>query len=150
IEWAFSRRGDTAVGIELVSWSAPLFIGLGLLDECGIWSERALSNLDEANRGTRQEMVLQEARALSTMLTKGNSDQVHAAFDRSLELAEAFSDRARQLRLLVGLNLFFGRLGDVRSALAVAERGGMIAEAAKHPAGTVWAEWWGGIDHHLL
>ena len=150
IGWALSERGDVAVGIELVTWAAPLFIGLALLEECRVWCERALSTLDDANRGTRQEMVLQEARALSTMLTKGNNDQVRAAFERALELAEAFHDHARQLRLLVGLNLFLGRLGDVRGALAVAQKGGVIAQVAKHPAGTVWAEWWEGIDHHLL
>ena len=57
---------------------------------------------------------------------------------------------ARQLRLLAGLNLFLTRLGDIRGALAVAEQGGVIAQAAKHPAGTVWAEWWVGIAHHFL
>jgi predicted ATPase len=32
----------------------------------------------------------------------------------------------------------------------VAEQGGVIAQAVRHPAGTVWAECWVGIDHHLL
>jgi hypothetical protein len=150
IGWTLSERGDVAVGVELATWAAPLFIGLGLLDECRDWCEWALAALDEASRGTRQEMILQEACALSTMLTKGNSDQVRAAFERGLALAEAFQDHARQLRLLVGLNLFLGRVGDVRSALAVAKQGGVIAQVAKHPAGIVWAEWWGGVDHHLL
>ena len=150
LEWALSNRGDVAVGIELATWAAPLFVGLSLLEECRRWCERALAALDDASRGARQEMILQEARALSTMLTKGNSDQVRAAFERAIALAEAFQDRSRQLRLFVGLNLFLGQLGDVRSALAVAEQGGVIAQVARHPAGIVWAEWWGGIDHHLL
>jgi predicted ATPase/DNA-binding winged helix-turn-helix (wHTH) protein len=148
--WALSDHGDVAVGIELATWAAPLFIGLSLLEECRGWCERALAALDDASRGSRREMILQEALALSSMLTRGNSDQVRAAFERGLALAEAFQDRARQLRLLVGLNLFLGRLGDVRGALAVAEQGGVIAQAARHPAGTVWAECWVGIDHHLL
>jgi ATP/maltotriose-dependent transcriptional regulator MalT len=42
------------------------------------------------------------------------------------------------------------RLGDIRGALAVAEQGGVIAQAAKHPAGTVWAECWVGGAHHFL
>ena len=42
------------------------------------------------------------------------------------------------------------RLGDIRGALAVAEQAGVIAQAAKQPAGTVWAEWWVGIAHHFL
>src|SRR5580658_4921747 len=148
--WALSDRGDVAVGIELATWAAPLFIGLSLFDECRGWCERALAALDDASRGTRQEMILQEALALSTMFTRGNSDQVRIEFERGLVLAEAFHDRTRQLRLLAGLNLFLHRLGEIRGALAVAEQAGVIAHAAKHPAGTVWAEWWVGIDHHFL
>jgi predicted ATPase/DNA-binding winged helix-turn-helix (wHTH) protein len=150
IGWALSENGDAAVGIELATWAAPLFFGLSLLGECRGWCERALTALDDASRGTRREMVLQEALAMSSMLSRGNSDQVRAELERGLALAEALEDRPRQLRLLVGLNLFLGRLGDVRGALAVAEQGGVIARAAKHPAGTVWAECWVGNAHHFL
>src|SRR6202040_776753 len=68
--WALSERGDAAVGIDLATWAAPLFIGLWLLRECSGWCERALATLDDASRGTRREMVLQEALALSSMLSK--------------------------------------------------------------------------------
>ena len=148
--WALSDRGDVAIGIELATWAAPLFIGLSLLEECRGWCERALAALDDASRRTRQEMILQEALALSSMFTRGHSDQVRAALGRGLTLAEAFQDRGRQLRLLAGLNLFFIRLGDVRGALAVAERAGVIAQAAKHPAGTVRAEWVVGNTQHFM
>ncbi len=148
--WALSDRGDVAVGIELATWAAPLFFGLSLLEECRGWCERALAALDDASRGTGQEMILQEALALSSMLTRGNSDQVRAELERGLALAEACQDHGRHLRLLVGLNLFLGRLGDVRGALAVAEQAGVIAEAARQPAGTVWAECWVGNAHHFL
>ena len=107
--WALSDHGDVAVGIELATWAAPLFIGLSLLEECRGWCERALAALDDASRGTRQEMILQEALALSSMFTRGHTDQVRAAIERGLALAEAFQDRARQLRLLVGLTIFFTR-----------------------------------------
>jgi tetratricopeptide (TPR) repeat protein len=84
------------------------------------------------------------------MLTRGHTDQVRAKYERGLALAEAFQDRARQLRLLSGLNLFLHRLGDIRGALAVAEQAGVIAQSAKQPVGTVWAEWRVGIAHHFL
>jgi len=148
--WALSDRGDVAVGIELATSAAPLFIGLSLLGECRGWCERALAALDDAIRGTRQEMILQEALAMSSMLTRGNNDQVRTELERGLALAEAFEDRGRQLRILAGLNLFFIRLGDIRGTLAVAEQAGVIAQAAKQPAGTVWAECWLGIAHHFL
>jgi len=147
--WALSDHGDAAVGIELAAWATPLFVGLSLLGECRGWCERALAALDDASRGTRQEMILQETLAMSSMLTRGNSDQVRAEFERGLTLAEAFQDSARQLRLLSGLNIFLMRLGDIRGALAAAEQGGVIAQAAKHPAGAAWADWWCGIANHF-
>jgi predicted ATPase len=148
--WALSDHGDAAVGIELATWAAPLFVGLWLLEECRGWGERTLAVLDDASRGTRQEMILKEALAMSTMFTRGHSDQVRVELERGLALAEAFQDRGRQLRLLVGMNIFLSRLGDIRGALAVAEQGGVIAQAANHPAGTVWAEWGVGVARSIL
>jgi tetratricopeptide (TPR) repeat protein len=142
--------GDAAVGIELAAWSAPLFVKKSLFEECRGWCERALAALDDTSRSTKEEMILQEALAMSSMYTRGQSDQVRNAIERGLTLAEAFQDRGRQLRLLFGLSIFFTRLGDIRGALAVAEQGGVIAQTAKHPAGTVWAECWVGTAHHFL
>jgi predicted ATPase/DNA-binding winged helix-turn-helix (wHTH) protein len=148
--WALSGRGDVAVGIELAAWAAPLFIKLSLLGECRGWSERALAALDDTSRGTRQEMILQEALAMSSMFTRGHSDQVRAQYELGLVLAEACRDQLRQLRLLAGLNLFLTRRGDIRDALTVAEQAAVIAQAAKQPAGTVWAECWMGGAYHYL
>ena len=92
LEWALSERGAVAVGVELAAWSAPLFVGLSLLEECRRWCERAMVTLDEVGRGTRQEMILQEALALSSMFTSGNSERVRAAIDRGLVLAEGLQD----------------------------------------------------------
>jgi predicted ATPase len=148
--WALSDHGDVAVGVGLATWATPLFVGLSLLDECRAWCDRALVALDDASRGTRQEMILQEALAQSSMFTRGHTDKVRAEFERGLALAEAFEDRPRQLRLLAGLNLFLTRRGDICNALPVVEQAASIAQAAEHPAGTVWAEWWSGIAHHYL
>jgi predicted ATPase/DNA-binding winged helix-turn-helix (wHTH) protein len=148
--WALSDHGDAAVGVELATWAAPLFFGLSLFEECRGWCERALAALDASSRGTRQEMILQEALALASMFTRGHTDQIRAEYERGLALAEAFADRARQLRLLAGLNIFLTRLGDIRSALPVSEQGGVIAQAARHPFGTVWAEWGVGNTHHFM
>jgi hypothetical protein len=124
LEWAFSDHGDIAIGIELATWAAPLFVGLSLLDECRNWCEQALAGLDDADRGTKREMILQETLALSLMFTKGNGDEVRDAIERGLSLAETFEDRDHQLQLLAGLNIFLTRISDFRGALTVAERGG--------------------------
>jgi predicted ATPase/DNA-binding winged helix-turn-helix (wHTH) protein len=150
LKWAFSDRGDIAVGVELATWAAPLFVGLSLLDECRSWCEQALAALDDASRGTRREMILQEALALSSMFTKGNSDGVRAAIERGLALAETFEDRDHQLQLLAGLNIFLTRIGDFRGALTVAERGIAVARAAENTAGLVMTDWMLGVSHHLV
>jgi predicted ATPase/DNA-binding winged helix-turn-helix (wHTH) protein len=150
LEWAFSEHGDIAIGVELAASSAPLFVGLSLLDECRSWCEQALAAVGDADRGTRGEMILQEALALSSMFTKGNSDEVRAAIERGLALAETFEDRDRQLQLLSGLNIFFTRIGDFRGSLTVAEQGLAVVETVKNPAGLVIMDWMLGVSHHLV
>jgi predicted ATPase/DNA-binding winged helix-turn-helix (wHTH) protein len=147
LEWAFSDRGDVGVGVELAAWAAALLGGLSLFDENRRWCERALAVLDDPSRNTRREMVLQEALALALMCIGGHNDQIRAALERALSLAEALGDQLRQLHLLAGLNIFFNLVGDLRRSRAAAEQGAAIARALSDPAGSIWAEWMLGICH---
>jgi predicted ATPase/DNA-binding winged helix-turn-helix (wHTH) protein len=140
LEWAFSDSGDVRVGVDLATWGAPLFIGLSLLEECHLWCQRALAGLDIAAHGTRQEMILQEALALSSMYTTGNSDRVRAAIERALSLAEAFEDSRRCQQLHLWLHRLLVRLADTRGALEVAQRSAALAEAANDPDGLLVAD----------
>jgi predicted ATPase/DNA-binding winged helix-turn-helix (wHTH) protein len=149
LQWAFSADGDVSVGVELAAWAAPLFIGLSLLVECNRWCEWALAGLDDSVRGTRQEMILQEAFALSSMYTTGNSDQVRAAIGRVLTLEEAFGDRRHRLQLLVGLHRLLMRLADFRGALEIAQQSATFAEAAKDRAGLAIADFMLGVCYHF-
>src|SRR5580704_9809361 len=99
LQWAFSDDGDVILGVELAAWAAPLFVGLSLLEECTQWCERAIAGLEDRTRGTRQEMILQEALALSLMYTGGNSEKVRAAIERGLHLEETFGHVPRKLQL---------------------------------------------------
>ena len=148
--WSFSEQGETAIGVELAAGSAPLFLRLSLLAECEHWCERGVAALRAEDRGTRRELALQEALAISSMFTRGNSDAVRAAIERGLALAEALDDHEYQLRLLAGLNIFLTRVGDFRAALAFAERSVPVAAASGDPAGIVMAEWMLGVAHHLV
>jgi predicted ATPase/DNA-binding winged helix-turn-helix (wHTH) protein len=150
LQWAFSDDGDVSFGVDLVTRAAPLFIGLSLLAECDRWCERALAGLDDADRGTRQEMILQEALALSSMYITGNSDRVRVAIERGLALEETFGDGRHRLQLLFGLYRFLMRLADFRSALAVAQQSATFAEAAKDPAGQAIADFMLGICCHFM
>jgi predicted ATPase len=149
LEWALSDHGEAAIGIPLAASAAPLFIGLSLFDECKRWCEQALAVLDDANRGTRRELILQEAFALSSINTLGENAKRRAALDRAIGLAEALGDRLHQLQLLAGLDLFFQRVGDLRGSRAAAEQGAAIAREISDPAGSVWAEWMLGVSHSL-
>jgi predicted ATPase/DNA-binding winged helix-turn-helix (wHTH) protein len=140
LEWAFSGDGDVSVGVDLATWGAPLFIGLSLLEECHRWCERALAGLEIAAHGTRQEMILQEALALSSMYTMGNSDRVRAAIERALALAEAFEDSRRRQQLHLWLHRLLVRLADTRAALEVAQQSATFAEAANDPDGLLVAD----------
>jgi predicted ATPase/DNA-binding winged helix-turn-helix (wHTH) protein len=150
LEWALSEHGDVAVGVGLATWAAPLFIGLSLLDECKGWCERALAALDIVGRGTREEMILQEALALSLMFTSGSNDQVRTAIERGLALAEALEDPLHQTQLLAGLNNLLPRFGDFRGAAALAEKRCIIAQRAQNMADLCMAEWVLGNFLHML
>ncbi len=150
LEWTFSDDGDVGVCVELAVWAAPLFIGLSLLEECERWCERALAGLDAAARGSRQEMILQEALALSSMYTGGNSDQVRAAIERVLGLEEAFGDHRHRLHVLVRLYTLLMRLADYRGALSVAQQSASFAEASEDPAGVLLADYmFCGAYHYI-
>ena len=150
LAWAFGNRGDPEVGIDLATWAGPLFIGLSLLEEYRNWCERALGALSDAKRGTKQEMLLLEALELSSMFSKGHGDRARVALERALNLAEAFEDRERQLRLLADLNLYLIRLGDFPAAMAIMERTAAIVQITKDPGAMVTLEWMAGVGHHLL
>jgi predicted ATPase len=150
LQWAFSDDGDVTLAVELAAWAAPLFVGLSLLEECTRWCERALAGLDDAAKGTRQEMILQEALALSLMYTGGNSDRVRAAIERGLHLEETFGHVLRKLQLFLSLYSLLMRLADFRGALKVAEQSGTFAETAKDQAGLLVADFMLGGAYHYI
>jgi len=149
LEWCFSERGDTALGVALAAAAVDLFIQMSLLTECNRWAEQALAVLDDASRGTRREMDLHNALGLSRMFTRGNSEHVGSALTRGLELAEQLDDPVSQLRSLEGLHLFHVRTADFRNALAFAQRCEAVAGRLGDPARLAQARVWLGISSHL-
>ena len=135
LQWAFSDDGDVTVGVELAAWAAPLFIGLSLLEECSRWCERALAGLDDAARGTRQEMILQEALHCLRCTPRETAIRFAPRLSVDLLLRRRSGTVRANCAFLSACISFSMRLGDFRGALAVAERGAAIAEAARHQAG---------------
>lgn len=150
LDWSFSSTGDALLGVEIVSSAAPFFIRFSLLDECERWCRRALSALPKNYNGTRCELLLLEAVGISSIFTRGNSNEVRSAIERGLELAERLNDLERQLHLLAGMNLFLIRIGDFRSALGIAHRSKGVAEKSGDISALTMVEWMLGVAYHLI
>jgi hypothetical protein len=100
LRWAFSRDGsDIDVGVGLVVAAVPIFPAMSLLPECYRWSEQALLALDDAKRGTTEEMRLQAGLGYSLMYTHGGGEVARAALERSLAIAEDCRDIPYQMWL---------------------------------------------------
>jgi len=138
------------LAINLTVSSVPIFLELSLLAECHRWSTAALLLLDETTRGSREEMVLQEAVAVSSTWTRGNGDDVRAAITRALEIAHSRSDTSARLRLLAGLHMFRLRAADIRGSLAAAEEFENAARTAMDASYSVIADWLLGCSHHFM
>ena len=149
LAWSFSSSGDHSIGVGLAANAAPLFLRLSLLDECQQWCRRALDVLHDTDRGTRRELELQEALAMSSIYTGGNSQDIRVAIERGLELSKTLGDGRHQFHLLAGHNLSLMRLGDFSGALAAAKRSTALAERTGGAAEKVMAEWMLGASYHL-
>ena len=151
LTWCFSDGGDAVLGTRLAAAAAPVFMESSLLHECQRWMETALASLDDADRGTRQEMNLRAALGVAAMFTRGNGPEIRTALVRGLELADAVEEPHEQLRLLGALNILLTRTGDWRDSLAVAERSEQIAaKLTDDPAAESFAAWMVGTSRHLL
>lgn len=150
LAWSFSSPTDKPIGVELAVLATPLFRGLFLLGDCQRWCELGLAVLGDFNRGTLNELILQEGLAISSMLTKGNGEEVRTAIERGLALAESLNESKHQLQLLAGLHLYLIIIADFRGALAIAERSAAVARDIGDVDSRIMAEWMLGTSHYLL
>jgi predicted ATPase/DNA-binding winged helix-turn-helix (wHTH) protein len=149
LAWAFAPSGDLALGIGLTAASVPFWVATSLLGEWHVWAERAIDSLDEAGlRGTRQEMTIRAAEGMSFQLVKNMAAEAHAALTRALELAETLGDPDHQLRILHTLWIYHMRMGEVRTAIALAHRAEPVAAALRHPVASATARSMLGIALH--
>jgi predicted ATPase/DNA-binding winged helix-turn-helix (wHTH) protein len=149
-ESAVAMEPDRArLCIDVAAASIPLLLELSLLNECLQWTVKALALLDDATRGGKREMVLQEARAISAMWTRGNGDDVRGAIARGLEIARRRTEPSSVLRLLVGLHMFFFRIGDFRSSRSVAEELATVASSRADESYMIVADWLRGASEHF-
>jgi predicted ATPase/DNA-binding winged helix-turn-helix (wHTH) protein len=150
LEWGFSPRGDISKAIALAAAAAPVFVELSLLNESKAWSQRALSAMDDAARGTAHELELQASLGMSLMFTQGNGEDVRNAFTRGLALARDLAEPYQNMRLLSGFHIFLTRINDFGGALALAEQSRSTAKGIADPAAALMADWMVGVTQHLI
>jgi predicted ATPase/DNA-binding winged helix-turn-helix (wHTH) protein len=150
LEWCFGVNGNTEVGIGLAAAAAPVFMAISLLTECNRWSERAILALDEATRGGLEEMRLQAGLGMSLMFTRVHSDAAHAAFRRSLAIAEERVDIPNQMLLLGPLHMFHFRTGDFKTSLHYAQRSSSVAGTTGDPAAVALSHCLTGVSLHSM
>lgn len=132
LDWAYSRQGDSNVGLAVTVAAIPLWYQLSSVDECLSGVQRALSSIDpRAGRDAhaRQVMQLYRALGLSQAFKVGFAPQAPAAFAKALEIAVDLADVEAQLEALWGLWLSQVGMGDYRASLEVAQRFMTIAES---------------------
>lgn len=149
LQWCFEPGGAPELGTALAAAAVPAFLAMSLLAECHRWSERALGELAESSRGSPAEMNLQAALGLSQMFTRGNSEQVRHALERSLEVARELGDTASEVQLLARLQIFHERIGDFVVSLDYAQRSVAVAATIADPTAHATANSLLGLCSHL-
>jgi predicted ATPase/DNA-binding winged helix-turn-helix (wHTH) protein len=149
LEWCFGTGGATEIGIQLAAAAAPVFLAMSLLTECHRWSKRAILAIDEATRGSAEEMHIQAALGLSLMFTLGNSELARVALSRSLAIAEERNDVPNQLQLLGRMHIFHERMGQFETALRHARRSSLVSATLADPSAIAVSQSLLGVSLHL-
>jgi predicted ATPase/DNA-binding winged helix-turn-helix (wHTH) protein len=148
LAWAFSDAGESELGVRLAALAAPHLLELSLLDECHRWCQAALL-LVGPYEGSATHLILQEALAISALLTRSNGNEIRNSIERALHLARALNDHDRELGLLSGLHIFMIEIGDSHGAVEVSRRSIKLARSVDSPAGIVMSEWMLGCAYFL-
>ena len=101
LDWAFSPRGDAAIGVALTAAYVPVWLYLLLMVECSERVERALDGLEPAsNLDARLRAQLHTTLGFALLNTAGLAERTGIILAKGLELAEALDDVDLQLRAI--------------------------------------------------
>jgi predicted ATPase/DNA-binding winged helix-turn-helix (wHTH) protein len=153
LEWCFGQGdkvSDAALAVDLAAAAAPVFFELSLLSESYKWSSAGLAALDETMRGGRREMILQSTWAISSMWTRGSSDDVLSAIARGMDLSRPLDEPSQRLRMLATRHLFLTRVADFRGALLAAEEWDAAAKQVGDVTCLAISDLMHGVARHFL
>src|SRR5437899_3998248 len=150
LNWAFSVEGGAKIGVELAAASAGTWMAMALLTECRQWMTKAISRIDDASAGSRQEMIIQSALASCMMFTDGMSEETYASWAKARLLAECLNDTECQLDSLLVLWAHQIRLPSYAEATELADRCGDVAERSGDRGAIATANYMRGVTYHHI
>jgi predicted ATPase/DNA-binding winged helix-turn-helix (wHTH) protein len=148
LNWAFSVEGEAKIGVELAAASASTWMAMALLTECREWMTKAISRLDEASAGSREEMIIQSALASCMMFTDGMTEESYASWAKAHLLAECLNDTECQLDSLLVLWAHQIRLPSYADATELADRCGDVADGSGSRGAIAMANYMRGVTYH--
>jgi predicted ATPase/DNA-binding winged helix-turn-helix (wHTH) protein len=150
LNWAFSTAGEAKIGVELAAASASTWMAMALLTECREWMTKAISRLDDASAGSRQEMIVQSALASCMMFTGGMTEESYASWAKARLLAECLNDTECQLDSLLVLWAHQIRLPIYAEAIELADRCGDVADGSGSRGAIATANYMRGVTYHHI
>ena len=151
LDWAFSPRGNAALGVDLTLAAAPLWTHLSLNAECRSRVETALAIVGPgAVEGGRREMQLFAALGGALLYTIGAGSEMAEAWAKVLTIAEKVGDIDYQLRALWGLWVVKINSGEYRPALAFAQKFSDVAVTSADVADPLIADRIMGFSLYFL
>ncbi|NWB26670.1 ATP-binding protein [Pseudomonas gingeri] len=128
LDWAHGAA-EHLLAVEITLVAVPLWLRLGLLNECRVQVERGLAeNAGGDDLAMRRRMQLMTALATVLMLTYGAGEPVREAWRRVREDALVLGDTEHKLKALWGLWSDRCAANQYRDALELAERYNLLAE----------------------
>lgn len=128
--WVFGAAGDAELGAELVANSAPLWFGLGVVNEYLQRLAHCVAHLPAALADGPLDMKLHLLLGQASLAIRGGVPEGLAALERSIALAGALGDLDCRLRGLWSSFSLYALRGDYVRALASARAYGEAAQAS--------------------
>src|SRR5260370_14749923 len=150
LNWAFSVEGDAKIGVELAAGSASTWMAMALLTECRQWMTKAISRIDDASAGSRQEMIIQSALASCMMFTDGMTEESYMSWSKARLLAHCLNDTECELDSLLVLWAHQIRIPSYAEATELADRCGDVAEGSGNRGANAMSNYMRGVTYHHI
>jgi predicted ATPase/DNA-binding winged helix-turn-helix (wHTH) protein len=141
LDWAFTSRGDAALGVALTVATIPAWFGLSALEECRARVKDALSRVESGTAVSDSDrMKLYEALAVSTMYTRGMVPEFDAAWRTALAIARTTGNPEYEIRALFAACRCLTHTGTLQDADVPLKKFRLMAMKASNPADLLEAD----------